>query len=528
MLRKITSSEVKTRLESPDEHAILDVSREGDFAKGHLFFASNVPRSLLELRIEQLVPRRDTQIALCAKSEGDAVEAGSVLAAFGYRDVAILAGGLTGWTEDGGRLFSGINVPSKAFGEFVEHAAMTPHIAPQTLKDLLDRGENVVVFDARPFAEYQMMSIPGAINCPGGELVSRFSNNVPSTETLVVVNCAGRTRSIMGAQSLIDARIPNRVVALRDGTMGWHLAGYELEHGQTRRAERPSRHSAEEIRARASAFAAKAGVRVLESADIDALHSSGDGRTIYIFDVRDPAEFAEGHRQGATSAPGGQLLQTLDTFVAVQNSRIVVTDSDGTRAPIIGAWLRQMGKKEIFCSIDTDTQSLGPPSPTQAVQTILSRARRIAVPDAFASVNAGKAVIVDLANSKEYRRAHIPASQFCERHQLTQLMRAIAGGKSIILTSPDGQLAAVAAAEFGPTVEHVVSLEGGTSAWKEAGHPMDAGRGNLPEEPDDVFYRPYDRAGNRNEAMTAYLDWEKDLLDRLTGEPGVAFWRVFP
>ena len=54
----------------------------------------------------------------------------------------------------------------------------------------------------------------------------------PKPETLVVVNCAGRTRSIIGAQSLINAGVPNKVVALRNGTMGWNLAGFKPDSGR--------------------------------------------------------------------------------------------------------------------------------------------------------------------------------------------------------------------------------------------------------------------------------------------------------
>ena len=71
---------------------------------------------------------------------------------------------------------------------------------------------------------------------PGAELVLRIRDIAPSPETMVVVNCAGRTRSIIGAQSLINAGVPNKVVALRNGTMGWNLAGLTCDSGKARRA----------------------------------------------------------------------------------------------------------------------------------------------------------------------------------------------------------------------------------------------------------------------------------------------------
>lgn len=521
-MREITSGEVKQRLCSKAEHALVDVRREGDFAKGHLFFASNAPRSLLELKIEGLVPKRQTAITLCAENEDAARDAAGVLALFGYEDVANLAGGLEGWTQSGGRVFSGLNVPSKAFGEFVEKTANTPHISPQALKDLIDRRENLVIFDARPFAEYQTMSIPGSIDCPGGELVFRAAAHLPSAEAVVVVNCAGRTRSIIGAQSLIDTGFPNPIFALRDGTMGWHLAGYDLEHAQTRRAPPPAGVSSSREAARR--LARKAGVNFIEVADIDAMRA-GD-RTVYVFDVRDPAEYKQGHWTDAVSAPGGQLLQTLDTFVAVHNASIVVTDRDGVRAPVIASWLRQMGHENVSCAVDPRNESRAEVPASPSADAIIAGAPKVSAEAAFATSDALQCVVVDLANSKDYRREHIRRAIFRERHQLPELLLERGSDRPVILTAPDGRAAAVAAAELALAGHRIAALEGGTAAWKRAGHPLENGQGALPEKPDDVFYRPYDLAENREEAMQAYLDWEKGLLDRLEEEPGVAFWRV--
>ena len=117
-------------------------------------------------------------------------------------------------------LFEGVYVPSKAFGEFVEATWCTPHLSADELVRLRAEGRDVVVLDSRPMSEYRQMSIPGGIDVPGAELVHRVRDLAPDPDTLVVVNCAGRTRSIIGAQSLINAGIPNRVAALANGTMG--------------------------------------------------------------------------------------------------------------------------------------------------------------------------------------------------------------------------------------------------------------------------------------------------------------------
>jgi len=234
--RGINARDLKAMLADGGELALLDVREELIFSRGHLLHARSLPLSRLELRIDRLVPRRATHVVLVDDDDGLAQRAARTLARLGYSDVAVLDGGVAGWTGAGFELFSGINVPSKAFGEFVEHADGTPNIGAEELEKLLHDRADVVVLDSRPFDEYSRMSIPTGIDVPGAELVLRARAIAPSPDTTIVVNCAGRTRSIIGAQSLINAGVPNKVVALRNGTMGWNLAGFTCDSGQTRRA----------------------------------------------------------------------------------------------------------------------------------------------------------------------------------------------------------------------------------------------------------------------------------------------------
>ena len=229
MTHSISPQNLRDALTDGQELALVDVREEGVFLAGHLFWSACIPLSHLELRVRDLIPRIETRVVLCDGGEGGGNGltdlAAERLAAMGYADVAVLDGGVAGWRAAGMEVFSGVNVPSKAFGEFVEHAYDTPRIPAKELKALQDSGENLVILDSRPMGEFRRMSIPGGVDCPGAELVYRVHDAAPDPETLVVVNCAGRTRSIIGAQSLINAGIPNKVMALKDGTMGLDSGG---------------------------------------------------------------------------------------------------------------------------------------------------------------------------------------------------------------------------------------------------------------------------------------------------------------
>ena len=196
--------------------------------------------------------------------------------------------------------------------------------------------------DARRFDEYQTMSIPTGISVPGAELVLRARALAPNATTRIIVNCAGRTRSIIGTQSLINSGIPNPVSALRNGTIGWTLAGQELVKGA--QAHFPQVDDATRAKAAASAFAValRAGVKRARMDDVNAWLADTT-RTTYFFDVRTPEEYAAGHVRGARSAPGGQLVQETDHQAAVRGARLVLCDTDGARANMSASWLAQMG-----------------------------------------------------------------------------------------------------------------------------------------------------------------------------------------
>src|SRR5215212_1963044 len=261
---RVGAAALRAMLLDGDELALIDVREERIFSESHLLFARSVPLSRLELRMARLVPRRATRIVLVDDADGLAERAAGVLAAAGYMNLHILDGGNPGWKAAGFELFSGVNVPSKAFGEFIEHESGTPSISAQELNALMQSGTDMVVLDSRPFDEFFRVSIPTGVNVPGAELVLRVHDMAPKPDTLVVVNCAGRTRSIIGAQSLINAGVPNKVAALRNGTMGWSLAGFRPDSGQSQRAPGVSHGALAWAKAAAENVARKLDIRGID------------------------------------------------------------------------------------------------------------------------------------------------------------------------------------------------------------------------------------------------------------------------
>ena len=328
----ITPRALKAALADGEEIAVLDVRETGVYTHRHILLAASAPLWRLELLIDRLVPRRSTRVVLVDADETLAHEAAAKLARLGWTDVSVLAGGTEAWSAEGLEVFSGTNVPSKAFGEVVEHRKHTPWIDADELQRRIARGDKLVVVDSRTPEEFVQFSLPFAHSLPGAELVYRIGEIAPDPETLVVVNCAGRTRSIIGAQTLIDAGIPNRVVSLKDGTMAWLLAGRSLAHGRQAALPEPALSTLAAARDRAGAVASRAGVRRIDAEELARFEADAGQRSLYRFDVRTEQEYRAGHLEGWRWAPGGQLVQATDEYVGTRRARIVLADWDGVRA----------------------------------------------------------------------------------------------------------------------------------------------------------------------------------------------------
>jgi rhodanese-related sulfurtransferase len=375
------------------------------------------------------------------------------------------------------------------------------------------------------------MNIPTGIDCPGAELVYRVNEVVSDPDTTVVVNCAGRTRSIIGAQSLINAGIPNKVVALRNGTMGWALAGFHLESGSDRRFPAVSREGLAKAKAAAAAVAQRFGVKTIDAAGLRRWRGEAGARSLFLLDVRNPEEYEVGHVPGSQSAPGGQLVQATDRYVGVQRSRLVLIDDTGVRATMTASWLVQMGWPEVVVldgGLDGPLE-VGQPKPVipgldavkaEAIDPVTLKSMR----------DRGDATVVDFATSLEYRDdGHVPGAWWAVRARLDDALDELPGNGALVFTSPDGVLARLAAGDATALTERPLRLlEGGTAAWREAGMPLSTGFEHMTGPNDDLQYRAYDYTENIETHMKEYLSWETGLVEQIERDGTARFRHVPP
>ena len=515
-MRVVSPTELRRRWRAAEEVALLDVREEGPYSLSHPFFAVSLPLSQIELRILDLIPRLDAPVIVYDGGEGYAARAIQRIAALGYTDIAILEGGLAGYALTG-EVFRDVNVPSKAFGELVEAIRHTPSLSADEAKALIENEKDLVVLDARRFEEYRTMSIPRGVSLPGGELAFRAREIAPSADTTIIVNCAGRTRSIIGTQSLINAGLPNKIYALRNGTIGWTLAGHQLERGNTARVlDRPQASHAAALDD-AKAWAARTGVPTLDRAAFARMRNETDSRTLYCLDVRTPEEYAAGHPIGFVSAPGGQLVQATDEWIGVRGARLVLFDDDGVRARMTASWLRQMG---------WDASVVGPDVVAPSEQSIPAPRRPVLPKLAAAAISAEELAdrpeawtIVDLSRSTAYKAGHIPGAHFVLASRFVEDLAKLPGDGVIVLTSEDGAEASFALADaIAATHRSVRVLDGGTRGWTASGRQLDHDHASFISTPDDVYKRPYEGTDNAAAAMQGYIDWELQLVAQLAND----------
>jgi rhodanese-related sulfurtransferase len=500
-------------------HAVFDVRERGEFNSGQIANATSLPRSQIEFRIAELVPEVKIPIVVYDEAEGRAPLAARTLAKLGYENVSILEGGLPQWRDRGLPTASGVNVPSKAFGERVHHENAVPEITPEELKRLQEQSADLLIFDVRTPEEYGRFCIPGGSNIPGGDLILWAEALKQKPETTIVINCAGRTRSIIGTASLMRMGLRN-VRALKNGTMGWVLAGLELES----LPQRPAAAAPSESRKRAQELALRiaADQKISWISARELIHSPVKGSGItYVIDVRSETEYETGHIPGSLAVPGGQAVQRADDFVAVKNARLVFISGQSARAVMAAYWYGQMGFRHVQV-LSGGLQAWRADGGAVAVGALRNEplgfaaanelARRLAPGAVNSLVQGSSASLLHVGSSADFAAAHLPGSKWISRGWLELKLPALLSDRAgpILLSCKDGRSSTLAVRtlmEMG--YQDVFALDGGVENWKRVGYPTVGGLEFCLTEPNDVVLSPSVKGDK--EAMRRYLEWETKL-----------------
>ena len=533
MTDKMTASTLKDLLDAQATFALIDVRDAGEYNDSHIPGASLVPRRQLEFRMARLVPCRATQVVVCDDDGRRARLAAATLERMGFRQVAVLDGGINRWATDGNPTEWGVNVPSKDFGEKVQVMHQVPELRPEELHELQQKGKKIVLLDSRTPEEHRRATIPGGRSAPNGEVVMHIADLAPDPDATIVVHCAGRTRSIIGARLLQRMGYP-KVYDLRNGTMGWMMAGLELEYGSTRldlpAPSASARAQAEEF---AKRIAAEDSVRTLSVADLRALMAKTESENVYLIDVRTSEEYARGHIPGFQWFPGGQAVQRADDLVAVKNGHVVFACDGYVRATVAASWYRQMGFPNVYVvdggttawaasgqALATTGPSVGPrgydegiggagPAGYDDARKHVETVTAQALEERRKSASPPTVIYVD--TSKDFAAGHVPGARWVPRGWLELTVEEAAPGKDapIVVTCENGVSAVLAGATLKSLgYQRVAVLDEGMQGWRRASLPVERGLSGVMNPPKDVLTMGTDRTWA--EAIQ-YLRWEEEL-----------------
>lgn len=499
--------------------ACIDVREPGEYNSSHIPGVSLLPRRQLEFDMPLAVPFAGTRVVVCDDDGRRAALAAATLESMGYDNVAILGGGINRWVSQNHPTEWGTNVPSKDFGEKVEVVHHVPEIEATDLQARLMRGDKLHILDTRTPEEYQRFCIPGGHSVPGGELALRITDIMQGLEpdTTVIVNCAGRTRSIIGTRVLQRMGLAN-VYGLKNGTAGWLLAGYQLETGADRlELPEPSPEGLAAAEAYAARLAEEDGVRFLDVPALQAMMARRERDPLYFIDVRTAAEYASGHIPGFRWFPGGQAVQRADDVAVVKPCPLVFTCDRKARATCTASWYRQMGFADVYV-VDGGTtawsdsglaleQGGGDRAPV-GFAAAQARVRLVTPQDLHADL---PPLVLFVDTSQDFARAHVPGASWAPRGWLEFHVGSLASSYDtpIAVTCNDGRQATLAGATLaGLGYQTVTVLAGGMAAWQDAALPVEHGLSGVMSSPTDVVLSGPDR----NFAdMMHYLRWEEAL-----------------
>ena len=525
MAQKIASNALKDLLDGKSPFALIDVRESGEYNATHIPGAALIPRRRIEYIIESSVPFKGTQIVICDDDGRRAELAAATLDNLGYTNVHYLEGGTNRWASNDLLTEWGVNVPTKDFGEMLEVVHHVPEITADDLHQRIENGEKLIILDTRTPEEYHNFCIPGGRSMPGGELALRITDIKKDldADTTVVINCAGRTRSIMGTRVL--QRMGIQAVGLKNGTSGWLLAGYELEYGGDR-LELPevsdeSRAAAEEYAAR---LASEDGVGYLDILALQQLLAKQDQESVYLIDVRTDDEYKAGHIPGFRHFPGGQAVQRSDDVAVVKNATYVFCCDGKARATVTASLYRQLGHEN---ALVVDGGAPAWQAAGQSFETGIPARSLAGLTAAEASVKKVSAqelsanqpdLVLFTDTSEDFSHGHTPGAKWITRSWLEVEVLDAAPSKSasITLTCRDGRGSTLAAAtlhDMGYT--NVTVLDGGLAAWRKAGLTVEEGLTGIVRPPSDINYLGVSRSYGE---MMNYLRWETALGEKYAAD----------
>jgi len=516
----MTPADVRDLFLGATPFAIVDPLEEGLFAETpHLLRAVNIPYGTLEGEIERRIPDRRTLIVIPHDHDGLGEDAARRIRQLGYGHIEVVRASPQDWADAGVPLYTGFNVYSKAFGEYLEHSAQTPTLDVRDF-DAAAAQRKLDLYDVRPMGEYTYETVPGARNLVGVD-VGPYCLQAHDPQDELIVHCGGRTRSIIAAETLRLLGFQN-AKSLKNGTMGWSLAGRALKFGEKAEPIVPDAGAA-------GALIPKIIDRLgIDFAGLEALARVLAGAVLpYCFDLSPSVRVLPGF----IPAAGGQLIQATDSYVAVPNAPVLLHDTDDVRALVTAYWLQRMGydawvvKHENADFVVTRLaqamrEAKGRTAQAGLISGMLPRSE---TPErGVASV-----LFVDASPLRLHEFKRVEGSlHFMRRRFDWKAFTEASQGRKVVLYGSSADLCKHALRDFAERGYDIGYTDATVDALHEMGWAVTQGRISSGDFYPDEFVRPIERPSHREEAMAQYLAWEVELPEKMANDQTIAFTKI--
>lgn len=321
--------------ETGEPFALIDGRERREHVNGHWFGSTNIPLSVLASLISRLLPQRNFPIHLLDWQDAQSDAVARQLSELGFSNVKRCK---TSQPDAFGQGFvKGEYVWSKAFGEVVAHSSDLPEVTPA---EYLANHTDARLFDVRPTAEYSQFTIPDSQSLPNSLLLDNMEV-LKKTDTMALLHCAGRTRSIIGACTLKAAGYTGPYAIFKGGTQAWQLDGLEREFNASRLVAKKS-DNVKPVKDFLGLWNIKH--QTLDNAELSAFiaeHSQA-----HLFDVSDDAATGQLVEHNIVKISGTNLIQQTDRSIARYHVPVILFDTgSGSRAAFAAYWLQTMGFK---------------------------------------------------------------------------------------------------------------------------------------------------------------------------------------
>lgn len=183
---------------------LLDLRTAEEAAAGHVARAVNIPFAKLNDTQDEFPSSKAAPIVLYGNGD-DSEKARKIIKGWGYKNVALMNGGITGWRTAGNKLVTG---PAADEIHWVRKLGKGEVSKAEFQKALEGKTNHTAILDVRTNDEANDGKFPGAIHIPLDEIESRLAE-LPKDKELLIY-CTSGARAEMAHHALQNAQIKSR------------------------------------------------------------------------------------------------------------------------------------------------------------------------------------------------------------------------------------------------------------------------------------------------------------------------------